>query len=103
MLATGGSRPAIRGALFRGGQIMSRRWCALIVALMATGWAMADEPKAAPPAIVPAKGPAKPLTAEILIAKLAERVDVERAWSRALEQALDHVTSQLGIPVLLDL
>src|SRR5207253_9668534 len=82
---------------------MTRRWCALIVALTAAGWATADEPKSPPPVIVPAKGPAKPLTAEILIAKLAERVDIAHAWSGALEPSLDHLATQLGIPIILDL
>lgn len=80
---------------------MTRWLCALTIVTAMTS-AGADEPKPASPAIVPAKNLAKPLTAEILIAKLAERVDVERAWTGTLEQALDHMTSQLGIPVSLD-
>src|SRR5262249_14906498 len=81
---------------------MTRWWCALIVACVAARYAAGDESKPAPPTIVPAKGLAKPLSAEILIAKLAERVDVERPWSGLLEQALEHLTAQIGIPIVLD-
>src|SRR5260370_42576309 len=83
--------------------MIGRRCCALVIlTCVFVGRAAADETKSAPPAIVPSKSTAKPLTAEILIAKLAERVDVERAWSGTLENVVDNLSTQTGIPIVID-